>query len=226
MTTPVVKPGGLSRRQILLIVLALVVSTVLGIGVSRAVQYFTQDEPQQNAAAAAELDCKTTTKELKLGLMTVTAYKLPDVGAPKGIVVVPSCFKNTQVPTDDLSYYIKDVDVYVMLSHDQLTKLFMADGYDYGVENNVPYGVEGPALNHLVSPELQRQIDTDPSHVSVTYMVTSGPMPTKQVGSEHGDSYLISPFDALTGVHYGEIPFTTRHPLYDAGDPIVINGSK
>lgn len=182
-------------------------------------------ETKPTAAHAAELACKTTEKPLMLGLMAETAYKLPDVGKPRGIVVVPECFKNTQVPTSDLSYHVKDVDVYVFLSHDQIVRLFAADGGD--VEDDVPYGVTGPALDHLVSPELRKEIDSDPTHVSVTYMVTSGPMPTKRVEKNKGYDYLVAPFDALTGIHYdASLPFTTRHPLYDAGPPIVIQGSK
>jgi len=181
-------------------------------------------ETKANAAHAAELDCKTTDKELKLGLMTEAAYKLPDVGKPRAIVVVPECFKNSQVSTSDPSYFIKDVDVYVLLSHDQLVKLFEAEGG--GVEDDVPYGVTGPALDHLVSPELRQEIDSDPTHVSVTYMVTSGPMPTQQV-TQRGYEYLVAPDDILTGTRYDKnLPFTTRHPLYDAGDPIVVRGSK
>jgi hypothetical protein len=181
-------------------------------------------EARPTAAHAAELGCKTTNKVLKLGLMVETAYKLPDVGKPRGIIVVPECFNNTQVPTSDLSYHIKDVDVYIMMSNEQLVKLFAADGGE--VEDNVPYGVTDAALDHLVSPELRRQIDSDPTHVGVTYMVTSGPMPNKRVDKERGYDYLIAPFDALTDTHYDpKLPFTTRHPLYDAGDPIVIRGS-
>jgi hypothetical protein len=181
-------------------------------------------ETKHTAAYAAELACKTTDKELKLGLMAETAYKLPDVGKPRGIIVVPECFNNTQVPTSDLSYHIKDVDVYIMMSHEQLVKLFAADGGD--VEDDVPYGVTDAALDHLISPELRQQIDSDPTHVSVTYMVTSGPMPSKRVEKDKGYEYLTAPFDALTGAHYDpELPFTTRHPLYDAGPPIVIQGS-
>jgi hypothetical protein len=180
-------------------------------------------ETKPTAARAAELACRTTEKPLMLGLMAETAYELPDVGKPRGIVVVPECFKNTQVPTSDLSYFVKDVDVYVFLSHDQLVKLFAADGGD--VEDDVPYGVTDKALDHLISPELRQEIDSDPTHVSVTYMVTSGPMPAKRLGKDHGYEYVVAPFDALTGVHYDDtLPFTTRHPLYDAGPPIVIQG--
>ena len=215
--TPPPRRRGLLALICLGTALLLIGMTVIGIVVADRM------ETKPSAAHAAELACQTTDQPLMLGLMAETAYKLPDVGKPRGIMVVPSCFKVTELSPNDPGYFVKDVDVYVFLTHDQIVKLFAADGGD--VEDDVPYGVTDRALDHLISPELRQEIDSDPTHVNVTYMVTSGPMPTKRLAKDHGYEYLTAPFDALTGVRYdGTLPFTTRHPLYDAGPPIVIHG--
>lgn len=178
------------------------------------------------AAQAAELDCRTTTKPAVFSLMGELDYTLPNVGAPRGIIVVPSCFINEGVKSSDLSRHIKNVDVYIIVSHQQLEKLFAGDTNN--LEDNYPYGLGGRALNGLISSKMQKEIESDPSHVLTTYFVTSGDMPTQVMdkGHRHSYEYLVAPFDIVTGEHYSKLPFTTQHPLFDDGPPIVLGGTK
>jgi hypothetical protein len=179
-------------------------------------------EAPPTAVKAATLACQTTQLEHQLGLGVVTGYELPNVGKPKAIIVEPTCRKVSALPKTDPSYYSRRVNVYLMVSAAQLHKLL---GNDYEMlDYDHPYMLDGPALKHLISSELRNEIDSDPTYVRVTYMVTSGPMPTTPT-AQKGYEMMILPYDARTGVRYDHLPFTTAK-AFDAGSPIIIGGDR
>jgi hypothetical protein len=210
------------RRRGLLLAICLVAAVLLAGMTITGVTIAHRMEAPPTAAEAAELACKTTDQELQLSLSVMTGYELPDVGQPKAVIVAPACYKISDLPMSDPGHFVKRVNVYIMVTPAQLDKLFGDDISE--LDYDQPYPLDTPALKHLVSTELQHRIDSDPTHVAVDYMVTSGPMPTKPTVKE-GYERIISPYDALTGQHFDRLPFITAD-VFESGPPIVIQGSK
>lgn len=174
-------------------------------------------------AEAAFAACKTTETKSRFSVTPTTAFKQPDVGRPHGVIVVPRCsLINIDLPKErDLTYYNRHVDVYILVSPKQLQSLDVA--LDERPRVNFPYGVSDDALNGLVTDDQRAMVETDLSHVSVSYYVTAAPLPTHRLAVTHGYEYNIAPLDLLTGVRYAHLPFT-QEDVYDAGPPIVISG--
>lgn len=137
-------------RQNLLTSICVVTVLVVG-GMASAFVAVSQAKGQPlTPAEAAFAACETTDEENRLGLVSTTAYRLPDAGAPHGIIVVPRCSMNVDLSKDDPSYYSKDIDVYILMSEKQLTRLF--DGaFDKSPRANYLYSVSDEALKGLIT---------------------------------------------------------------------------
>lgn len=215
------------RMAIMRLLIALAGALVIGMMWLCAYLGNISEQPLTMGQSATRACLTATDAKLMVGDSSFTT-QLPNVGKPKAIVAVPSCFRNQQLPKTNAGYYTKYVDVYVMVSSNQLENLIgpsmRAFNSQATTEHDHPYAIEGDALKGLVTADEQKLMATDINSSFVRYWLTDGPMPTEQVDTLHGYEYTTGPRDITTDTHFMNAPFTSAVEAYGSGPVIVVTG--
>ena len=150
----------------------------------------------------------------------IIAYKLPDVGKPLAVIVVPACLQVAQIPRNQRGHYVSEITIYIMLSSTQMTSLLGQQQ-----PSNTPIGVDDTVIGALVSKQQRAAITRGAQPGEISYYVTDGPAPTERLRETRGYSFSTAPFDIMTGTRFTSLPFRQAREINSIGEPILIGGS-
>jgi hypothetical protein len=195
----------LRRRLIIAVVIGAVIAVLVGITAVVTIGRRSNYTPDK----AAQAMCTGLAPNLKSTNTANLTDTLPDVGSPAAVIVVPGCLKNTHIAFGEPGHYSTEINVYVLVTPNQLIRLLHAGSVSREATGNTPYSAPPVTLGHLLSPKLMEKLATGARSTKLNYFVTDGPAPSQELTKTHGYPYLTAPYNALTGMRYaaGQLPF-------------------